>query len=618
MTRLHDILLLTTLAIVCTSGSTSHGQSRGITVSAGSHISSDSPKIPFAESFLAINPHVPKNLVAASQLVTNGEELAWVYASRDGGLTWVRGQAKGAGNNLFQGGGDPVVYFDASGTAFYGVTQNARVGFLISRSSDGGFTWESPVKLPGGPYDRPYLAFDDTGGKFEGRMYIGALTYVWDVNRGRVYSPIEIFSSSDGARSFSSGQILASSEGGEPASTMVADLLVSSGGKLVVPYITYPHSGKEGASFSGHWWTTVSEDGGSTFIPARMGPPHTGGAGFRETQSDAVPRAAIDRSSGAFKDRIYITWPDFDGRKWSVKLAHSIDLGATWSIPITVNDNTNDNDSGNPAIAVNKDGIVAVVFNDRRDDPNNLCYELRYAVSLDGGETFLPNVKASEQPTCPLDLGNWAIYAFNSFDLPVEEGLRPEIGIQALAERFANGGDTQGLVAGSDGIFHSAWINGASGVMQLWSKELEASRSVARQSPFIPPRTDLSSALSLEVSKPSIDFASHTISVEVRLLNPLPVTISGPFTVVLYDNEGSSLKDMRAVNSDNGMSGKGAAWSFRVDGDTSLRPQQISEARVLRWSFLGNPMQDPGQPALLTHFMILGQPSQAPIKPPLN
>jgi hypothetical protein len=30
------------------------------------------------------------------------------------------------------------------------------------------------------------------------------------------------------------------------------------------------------------------------------------------------------------------------------------------------------------------------------------------------------------------------------------------------------GGDTQGLSADATGVFHAAWINGKTGVMQLW------------------------------------------------------------------------------------------------------------------------------------------------------
>ena len=46
--------------------------------------------------------------------------------------------------------------------------------------------------------------------------------------------------------------------------------------------------------------------------------------------------------------------------------------------------------------------------------------------------------------------------------------IRPVVVGSANGNRFKNGGDTQGLVGLPNGGFHVAWINGASGKMQLW------------------------------------------------------------------------------------------------------------------------------------------------------
>src|SRR6202035_1751975 len=135
--------------------------------------------------------------------------------------------------------------------------------------------------------------------------------------------------------------------------------------------------------------------------------------------------------------------------------------------------------------------------------------------------------------------------------------------IRAPAERFADGGDTQGLVAGNDRVFRSAWINGESGVMQLWDKELTGDGGKALPSPFAGARKNASQDLLIEVSEPNIDFVKHTISVKVRLTNSLSATLPGPFTMVLDDIR-SSLKNIRVLNSDNGMSSRGAAWDIVV------------------------------------------------------
>jgi hypothetical protein len=598
MNLVRSTLLFGIVAVGFTSARALHAQVSGISVSGGRHISRDTPKSPFAETFLAINPHDDKNLIATSMVVSNGVFLCSIYASRDGGRSWQRAPT------TFKGG-DPVVYFSANGTAFFGAIRfGTSEGFLLSRSNAGGVTWEPPVSLRGGNYDRGYLAFDDTGGKFNGRMYAAGTIGVAAVD-GTPHRAVDIAFSTDNGRTFSPGILLTGNSGSEDFS-FVSDPLVASRGELIVPYSTYPTALGGHSSVPEHLWTAVSRDGGLTFSPVHEGPTCTRGRGFRAMQSYTPPRAAIDASYGHFRDHIYLTCSDFDGNRYEVKVSHSTDLGMTWSIPITVNDNTTDGDAGTPAIAVNKDGIVAVAWNDRRDDSKNSCYRLYYAVSLDGGESFLPNVRVNEQPTCPAQPGNWALVAFSPHEVGVE--TRPTIGIRAAAERFPNGGDTQGLVGGSDGVFRSAWINGESGIMQLWFNEVAVDRARVFQSPFVNPCEDLSRDLAFEVSEPNIDLKRHTVSVTVRLFNPRQITFQGPFSVVLDSIQLSSLKNIHALNSDNGMPARGATWNFTFGAESSLAPQQKSEERVFRWGFTGTPPEAPQNPLFIVHFIILGQP----------
>jgi hypothetical protein len=581
----------------------SQAQVSGISVSPGTHISADNPKAPYAETFMAINPRNPNNLIAGSFVVEKGDVYSVVYASMDGSKTWKRSRTTTSDNAIFKGG-DPVVYFDASGTPFFGALQGTPVGYLLSRSNDGGLTWEPPVTIPGGTYDREYAAFDNSGGRFNGRMYTGGTIDVTEAS-GKRHNALDILSSADGGRTFSPGRVLTGDWNGEDIFVM-SDLLVTPDGKLVAPYSTFgppPHGGPD-AIYSGHLMTKVSEDGGITFSPAQTGPTHSSGAGFRAIKNSGAPRAAIDLSNGPYRGRIYFAWTDLEGKKYVAKVAYSADLGKTWSSPVVVNDNTNDGEPANPAIAVNKDGVVGVVFNDRRDDPKNSCYRLYFAASVDGGETFLPNVKASEGATCPLDPGNWAVAAFSFLDLPLDlskEKRRPAISFTGVPERWPNGGDTQGFVAGPDGVFHSAWINGESGVMQLWSKDFTVNtRTLLKAAPS---REDLSRQLTLDVSDPILDFDAHTVSVKVRIENPLAVSVEGPFSVAL-DDVISVLKDFHVVNADNGLGAKGAVWNFT--GTTSLQSKQKTEEKIFKWTFTGGPPEEPDEP-LRAHFLILGR-----------
>lgn len=583
-------------------------QAPGVNVTPGTQISIDNAKLPHAESFLAINPKNQRNWLATSIVIEDGKGRAYPYVTFDSGKSWSRGKIRGGKDSVVEGG-DPIVYFGPDGTAFFGTLQGTPIGWLLSRSTDGGATWQEPITIPGGTYDRQYMAFDSSGGKFKSRMYAGGCITVAEAN-GKRHNTIDIVYSEDSGKTFSSGKLLSAEHGGEEMFVM-ADLLVTSDGKLVIPYSTYAVKANEEYQFNkdapvlGHMWTVISEDGGVSFLPAIKGPTRSRGKGMKSLLSDAAPRAAIDGSRGPYRDRLYLTWADFDGKKYVVKVSHSSDLGRTWSSPVVVNDNTNGGEPANPAIAVNKDGVVAVIFNDRRDDPKNACYELYTAISLDGGETFSPNLRASTKPTCPFAAGNWQLEVFSFLDVPLDrasEKRRPAIATASIPTRWPNGGDTQGLAATDDGTFRAAWINGETGVMQLWSKDIVVDKTAALQSANSESRKDLSSDLTLEVGAPDVNFETHTVSVKVRLENKLPTTFEGPFTVVLDDID-SALQGMRVVNSDNKMAQKGAAWNF--DGARSLAPKEESDEREFRWEFTGGPPDEP-KDVLYAHFKILG------------
>src|SRR5687768_11865264 len=69
---------------------------------------------PLAESWIAVNPRNPRNIVVSA--VAKGGQETQVYATLDGGRTWTRGKfARGEVN--VEKGGDAVVYFDESGVA---------------------------------------------------------------------------------------------------------------------------------------------------------------------------------------------------------------------------------------------------------------------------------------------------------------------------------------------------------------------------------------------------------------------------------------------------------------------------------------------------------------------
>jgi hypothetical protein len=99
-------------------------------------------------------------------------------------------------------------------------------------------------------------------------------------------------------------------------------------------------------------------------------------------------------------------------------------------------------------VAANRDGVVGVLWYDRREASDNLAYHTRFAASFDGGLTFSPSVRVS---------------------------AAPNVGRSDGQPFVATGGDT-GTDRGRRRRFHAVWIDNRTGVQQVWTAAITATR----------------------------------------------------------------------------------------------------------------------------------------------
>jgi hypothetical protein len=98
-----------------------------------------------------------------------------------------------------------------------------------------------------------------------------------------------------------------------------------------------------------------------------------------------------------------------------------------------------------PSIAVNKEGVVAVSWYDRRGlAAGTSGYNVRMRTSLDGGASWLPSAQPNEK-SCQSSVGSL--------------------------------GDTAGLAADADGSFHPVWIDNQTGTRQVWTATVKVERN---------------------------------------------------------------------------------------------------------------------------------------------
>src|SRR5260370_5603912 len=113
-----------------------------------------------------------------------------------------------------------------------------------------------------------------------------------------------------------------------------------------------------------------------------------------------------------------------------------------------------------PLVAVNKDGVVGVAWYDRREHKDNLGWWVRFAASLDGGETFLPTVRVSDAPNNFGGAEFWPVKAsVSGGGEPVRAGSPPgpprPLGVRVGIDAFFFGpGHPTGFIVDRAGSFH--------------------------------------------------------------------------------------------------------------------------------------------------------------------
>ncbi len=197
-----------------------------------------------------------------------------------------------------------------------------------------------------------------------------------------------------------------------------------------------------------HQFIVRSADGGQTWsAPVDAAevydlPFHFNNSCFRNF---SLPALAADPSTG----KLYLTWADERFGDADILLATSSDGGQTWGAPVRVNDDPQGNgkDQFQPQVVVAPNGVVSVMFFDRRNDPNNFLVDVYLAQSTDGGQTFHPNARVTTTSSDP------------SVDAPIPDGGGAQVNFF---------GDYQGLAA-DDHFAHVFWNDTRTGAQEIFT-----------------------------------------------------------------------------------------------------------------------------------------------------
>jgi len=357
------------------------------------------------EPAVAADPHDPKHLIGVWQQDrwSNGGANGTVSAATfDGGHTWTLATAPFTlcSGGEFQRATDPWVSISPDGTAYqiaFAFDQDqVNRAMLVSRSTDGGRTWQAPVKLqndtdPDLSMDKETITADPLDSAFAYAVW-DRLTGSTSPNNPQNTGPTWFARTTDHGATWEPAHNIY--DPGADAQTISNQVVVLPGGTLVnlLMVITQNSTASPHATVS----VLRSADKGVTWSATPVAIAEAQFVGVSDFKSkrgirtgSVVPAIAVDRQGGA----LYVAWEDarFSAfQRDGIAISRSVDGGLTWSPPAQVNGAASP--AFTPAIAVAQDGKVGVSYYDLRNDPvtdhTRLMVTHWLAVSSDGGATF--------------------------------------------------------------------------------------------------------------------------------------------------------------------------------------------------------------------------------------
>jgi hypothetical protein len=295
------------------------------------------------------------------------------------------------------------------------------------------------------------------------------------------------------------------------------------------------------------------------------------------------PAAAYD----SVRDKVYFLYSDLADKTCQLFLSTSTDGGRSWSkAPIYSPNPTSDRQYANPAIAVNKDGLLALMW---RDNFRSGCWI--FATSPDDGKSLsrgrrLGNCGDDEMKPSALSTA----YLWPSFFQADPEASPDGARINLRNTRNGVTRNQDAIAVTPDGTFHAVWIDAGDGSGELRT----AAISVTPVSELIEKGTQgltdqTSKAVLLYGGNQFYDPATKLLTLDVKVRNngeqplkiPLKLAVPG-----LYKDFGFA----SIANADNQATGAGAVWDISSTiPEGALAPGATTKPFALKFHYLANP-----------------------------
>lgn len=365
------------------------------------------------EPSICINPKNKSELVG-------GSNLANVYRSNDGGLTW----SDSVMTSSYGVWGDPVIICDTNEHFYFFHLSNPPFGSWIDRivcqkSTDGGKTWSDGTfvgKDSTKAQDKEWAVVD----KNTNTIYLTWTQFdKYGVRDSNMFSNILFSKSTDGGQTWQKAKQINEVSGDCIDSSNTTEGAVPAVGPNGEVYVSW--AGPAGLVFD------KSTDGGDTWLQNDV-LIDSMKAGWTYdipgiNRCNGLPVTVCDLSNSPNRGTIYVNWSDQRNGtdNTDIFLSKSTDGGQTWSKAKRINDDTTKTHQFLTWMTVDEtSGYLYFVWYDRRNYTDEET-DVFMAVSYDGGDTFL-NLKLSEKSFRPTDRVFFGDYTNIS---AVEGSVRP-------------------------------------------------------------------------------------------------------------------------------------------------------------------------------------------------
>ena len=553
------------------------------------------------EVLIAADPADANQLVACSMVnynqLSERKMHTAVYSSTDGGKTWALGPQ-------IPESGDPICAFGPDGAAYFGAigdspSRDPAIDWHLKlyRSTDHFKTWQQVSDILTG--DRPWLAFDHTHGSTRGRGYI---TYqsragILDAQEKELAVSLDITHSSDNGSTWSLPRAYGVINAHRLAHSLPTGIATLSDGTVVVsnwqslkksardsqdrPALEWP--GDPGPPTCEISVVLVSPDGWQRPKTVKAADKYCSEGSTTRT----VDALAVDGSSDVFKDRIYIAWTDARSGHSRIMFTYSADKGETWSKPRILDEMpgnlASSPDSFMPTLAVNKDGVVGLSWNDRRENPDNIGYFTRFTASLDGGESWLPSVRLAERPARFRQGAEGEVIS----SYAAEEGPNPPT-VRIVRTSEFHGGDTAGLCADANGVFHALWVDNRDGRDQVYTSTVTVhGNAVKNGNADLSSLKEVANLLAFDIKNVAYDPKRQTFALQAGLRNKSKDIVRGRLVLRVLSLT-SQAGAITITNAENGTDGTGATFDFtKLVSAAGLKPNESTESKTIDFELHG-------------------------------